>query len=68
MLVPKHEVLADKEADGILEHYDVSRAEMPRIKEDDPAIDNLGAKRGDIIRIRRINPRVGVVYYYRVVI
>lgn len=68
MLVPKHEVLADKEADGILERYGVTRAEMPRIKEDDPAIDNLGAKRGDIIRISRVNPRVGGVYYYRVII
>ena len=68
MLVPKHELLTAEEAEDILKKYGVTRAEMPKIREDDPAIKNLDAKRGDIIKISRINPKVGKTLYYRVVI
>ena len=68
MLVPKHEVLNDKGAERLLGFYNVTRDELPKIKEDDPALKGLGARIGDMIKITRKSPSAGTAFYYRVVI
>jgi len=68
ILVPKHEVLSDKEAERLLELYNVTRDKLPKIRKDDPALRGLGAKVGDIIKITRKSPSAGTAFYYRVVI
>ncbi len=68
MLVPKHEVLNDKDAERLLGFYNVTRDGLPKIKEDDPALKGLGARMGSIIKITRKSPSVGIAFYYRVVI
>ncbi len=69
-LVPKHELLNADEANQILEKYDVTKDELPRIKKDDVAIEMFGLEvaTGDIVRITRENPVTGKSYYYRIVI
>ena len=67
-LVPKHEVLSSEEAEEILRKYRVSPQQLPQILNTDPAVRELGAKPGDIIRIIRKSPTAGETVYYRVVV
>ncbi len=67
MLVPKHQILEEKEADAFLSRYNISKQQMPRIKKNDDAIKILNAKPGDIIRITRKSPLGGTAPFYRVV-
>jgi DNA-directed RNA polymerase subunit H len=67
-LVYKHVKLGEKEKESILTQYDVSIAEMPKIRKRDPALAGLSAKPGDIIKIVRPSPTAGEAVYYRVVV
>jgi len=51
-----------------LEKYKVSLSDLPKIKISDPALKNLNAKPGDIVKIIRNNPWIGEEIYYRVVV
>ncbi|MGQ9781036.1 MAG: DNA-directed RNA polymerase subunit H [Nitrososphaeria archaeon] len=68
VLVPKHEVLSVEEAQKVLDLYHVKPHQLPYILSSDPAIRELGAKPGDIIKITRKSDVSGTVYYYRFVI
>lgn len=67
-LVPKHEILGEKEASMILKSYNVTPNELPRIKKSDPSIKELNPEVGNIIKITRKSPSAGTAFYYRVVI
>ena len=67
-MVPKHEIMTKKEKEVLLKRLGATEKELPRIYSDDPAIMNLDAKPGDIIRITRDSPTAGQVFYYRVVV
>jgi DNA-directed RNA polymerase subunit H (RpoH/RPB5) len=62
-LVPKHELVKDDEIEKLLEKLEVTREQLPRIRQYDPAIADLNAKEGDIIKIHRIDEAV----YYSIV-
>lgn len=66
--VPKHEVLSQREADEVLRKYNAKPYQLPFILINDPAIKDLGAKPGDIIKITRKSPTAGVSIYYRYVV
>lgn len=66
-LVPKHELVKEDEVNGILEKLGVTKERLPKIKEWDPAIADLGAKEGDVIRIHRKEEGAENIYY-RVVV
>jgi DNA-directed RNA polymerase subunit H len=66
--VPKHEILPKKEADEILVRYNTKHAQLPFIFLSDPALRDLGAKPGDIIKITRKSPTAGESIYYRYVV
>ena len=68
MLVPKHAVLNSEETQKVLEHYGITREELPKIKEDDPALEGFKVKIEDVIKITRKSPTAGKSVYYRVVI
>lgn len=68
VLVPKHEILSPEDAGKTLEFYRITPEELPKIKQDDPALSRHGAKVGDIVRITRNSPTAGKSFYYRVVI
>ncbi len=68
ILVPKHEKLSEEEAKKLLEQLGIPKLQLPRIKKNDPAIQHLNPKPGDIIKIIRKSPTGGEYVYYRVVV
>ena len=68
VLVPEHKNLNDKEKVALLEKYNISPHNLPRILQNDKAISNLKLKDGDVIKIMRDSPTAGIIEFYRVVI
>ncbi|HHI04235.1 MAG TPA: DNA-directed RNA polymerase subunit H [Candidatus Woesearchaeota archaeon] len=68
MLVPEHSKLNKKEIQELLEKYNISLNELPKILLTDPSIEKLNLKVGDVIKITRDSPTAGKFTYYRVVI
>lgn len=52
-LVPLHERLTEKEKREILKQFNIEIHQLPKIKKTDPAVKNINAKPGDVIRILR---------------
>jgi len=67
-LVPLHEVLSEEEAKALLDKYNISSGQMPKIFIDDPALKELKVKAGDIVKITRKEAVVGTSVTYRVVV
>jgi len=66
ILQPKHTKLKEKEAEELLDKTNVSRAQLPKIFSDDPALPE-SCEVGDIIKIeRREGEKINL--YYRVVV
>jgi len=67
-VVPHHNKLTSKEIRSFLLDYQISKHQIPKILESDPAVKAIQAKPGDVLRIVR-NPMLGEQgAYYRVVI
>ena len=64
-LVPKHVKLNDKEKEKLLERYNISVAQLPKILKNDPAIKELKLKVGDVVKITRASPTAGETTFYR---
>tara|TARA_Y100000310_G_C20287135_1_gene625415 strand:- start:380 stop:622 length:243 start_codon:yes stop_codon:yes gene_type:complete len=68
VLIPGQKKLNDKEKANLLEEYNISLTNLPRILIGDKAISNLKPKEGDVIKIIRKSLTAGVTTFYRVVI
>ena len=68
IFVPKHEILAKKEAEQVLENFNCNPTDLPFIFVNDPAILGLGVKPGDMIKITRKSGTAGESIYYRYVV
>ena len=68
IFVPKHEILAKKEAEQVLENFNCNPTDLPFIFVNDPAILGLGVKPGDMIKISRTSGTAGESIYYRYVV
>ena len=66
--VPKHEIMAKKEAEDVLEKYHCKATDLPLIFVNDPAIVAIGVKPGDMIKITRKSATAGKSFYYRYVV
>ena len=66
ILQSKHIKLNDKEAENLLSELNVSKAQLPKILADDPALPE-GCNIGDIIKIER-KEKNKTFLYYRVVV
>ena len=66
--VPKHEVVPASEKKEILDRFGVDKTQMPAILDSDPALKELKAKPGDLIKITRKSPTAGESVYYRIVV
>lgn len=66
-LVPKHEIVPEDKVNEVLAKYGSDIEKLPRILKDDPAIVEIGAKKGDVIKITRNSPTAGKSIYFRVV-
>ncbi|MFC1751444.1 DNA-directed RNA polymerase subunit H [Pseudomonadota bacterium] len=67
ILVPKHEKLSKTQEKELLTSAQLDKENLPKIRLEDAAIQELGPKLGDIIRIERKSPTAGDSYFYRVV-
>ena len=67
-LIPIHEKCTEKEKKELFKKYHIIHQELPKIHMSDPAIRHLEVKPGDIIKIKRKDPKAGISIYYRVVI
>ncbi len=65
-LQPKHSKLKPEEVSKLLGKYNISLAQLPKIKVKDPALPE-GCKAGDIIKIERKN-KEDSEEYYRVIV
>jgi DNA-directed RNA polymerase subunit H len=68
ILIPKHEKLSSAEAKKVLEKYNVTINDLPKILITDQGIRHLDVKSGDIIKITRKSPTSGESIYYRGVV
>lgn len=66
ILQPKHTKLKEKEMDELLKEFNISRAQLPKIFSDDPALPE-GFEIGDVIKIERKDGDE-IFVYYRVVV
>ena len=66
--VPKHEIMAKKDAEEVLKKFNCIPTELPLIFVNDPAILGLGVKPGDMIKITRKSATAGESIYYRYVV
>jgi len=67
-LVPEHIKLTEEEAKKVLEEFNVTKDEIPKILMSDPAIQHLEPKYGDIIKILRKSQTNLQSIFYRVVV
>lgn len=66
ILQPKHIKLTEEEVKKILEQYNISKAQLPKIFLNDSALPE-GCEIGDVIKIERKNEKE-ISFYYRVVV
>jgi DNA-directed RNA polymerase subunit H (RpoH/RPB5) len=67
-MVPKHEILTDKEKQELLQKYKVHTYQLPYIRFSDPGVKAIGAKPGDVVKIARNSQTAGKYYAYRFVV
>jgi len=67
-LVPRHEILTEKEQNDLLSQYRIHPYQMPQVKSTDPAVKAIGAKPGNILRIIRRSSTAGEHIAYRYVV
>ncbi|NWG10267.1 DNA-directed RNA polymerase subunit H [Candidatus Bathyarchaeota archaeon] len=67
-LVPRHEILTQKEKEQMLTEYKVQPYQLPQIKSSDPAVKVIDARPGDILRIIRKSSTSGEHIGYRYVV
>ncbi len=66
ILQPKHIKLSEKEISELLEKYNISKSQLPRIRKEDSALP-ADCKAGDVIRIERKKDE-GKAEYFRLVV
>ncbi len=66
-LVPEHTLVDSDEVAAVLAEYDLERTDLPKIKQDDPAIPD-GAEVGDVVEIVRDSRTADQAVVYRLVV
>ncbi len=63
--VPRHEVLSEEEIEEVLDEYDISLEQLPRILNTDPGALSVRARPGDVLKITRKSETAGEAVAYR---
>jgi len=67
--VPKHEKIEEDQIEPILKRYNITKRQLPKIHKNDAVVKALGdIEVGDVIKITRQSPTMGVVEFFRVVV
>ena len=67
-MVPDHKIMNEEEVKSLFSVYKITSEQLPKIYHDDPAVKEIEAKVGDVIRIIRISHTAGRAESYRLVI
>ncbi|UCH71692.1 MAG: DNA-directed RNA polymerase subunit H [Thermoplasmatales archaeon] len=67
-LVPCHTIISDKEKEELIEKYNITLDQLPKILDTDPVSIFIGAKPGQIIKITRKSHTAKEAVVYRFVI
>lgn len=67
MLVPKHEIMTEEEISEEFSDVDYNFKDLPKIRADDPVVEEIGAEPGNVLRITRESQTAGVFITYRIV-
>ena len=65
--VPEHTILTDDEKSEIFSDVEYEIDQLPKIKINDPVVEAIGAKEGDILKITRESETAGTFISYRLV-
>lgn len=65
LLVPVHEFASEEEIQSLVDKFSIDIKQLPKIVNTDPAVQLLGAKIGDVIKIIRDSPTAGRYVTYR---
>lgn len=68
VLVPKHEIISEKEEKKILKEFNIKIDQLPKILNTDPIAVSIGAKSGQVIRIERESQTAKKAVAYRIVV
>lgn len=63
-----HEILDDNEVALVLDNFGIVKDQLPKIKESDPVVKAISAKRGNVLKISRRSQTASESIYYRLVI
>lgn len=66
--VPNSRILSEDEKKALLEKYNISLVQLPKILHSDPISKALKAKAGDILECERKTKTAGLSKYYRIVV
>ncbi|MFH1696871.1 MAG: DNA-directed RNA polymerase subunit H [Candidatus Diapherotrites archaeon] len=66
-LVPKHEIVPEDKVGEVLKRYNATPDKLPRILKNDPALEEIGAKKGDVLKITRDSLTAGKAIFFRIV-
>jgi len=66
-IVPKHILLGEEDAKRVLDEFQATKQQLPKLLSTDPVAKYYGMKSGDICKIIRHSPMTGESFYYRMV-
>ena len=65
LLVPVHTALNEKEKEALLDKYNCTVKELPKVLTSDPSLNGLKVKPGDVIKIERKSVSAGTAIFFR---
>lgn len=65
VLVPLHEKISEEEKQALLDKYNITSKQLPKIDIKDAALAHLDVQPGDVIKITRKSPTAGLTVFYR---
>ena len=65
VLVPKHTKLGEKEKAALLEKYQITLKDLPKISMKDPAISHLELTQEDVIKVERPSATTKTTVFFR---
>ena len=67
-MVPDHQIMTDEEIQELFFTYNITKEHLPKIYNEDPAVKEIQAKIGDVIRIIRESQTAGRAESFRLVV
>ncbi|MEA3166613.1 MAG: DNA-directed polymerase subunit [Thermoplasmata archaeon] len=66
--VPKHELLPDDEVKALLKQFGIVKEQLPKIRSNDPAVQVIDGKAGQVVKVIRRSPTAGTATAYRLIV